>query len=160
MGIRTAFSIFQGTFRICIYKPIKHYFQRYWIDENSYNCIHLTGYKQVDIGTDTAWAQNDTLSCLSNCGILDGQACPLYKIAPETVYNAENVTAKGLLEQAMLHQGIELPEYMLQSYDVAEYGKIFVPDVFLFSLFLAFGTLVISLLLKAWSIIMMNKINL
>ena len=101
----------------------------------------------MDISTSTEWTGNDTHSCMVNCGVLDGPACPLYQIRPETV-NAANETERVMLETAKNHRGIELSHEMMETFHIEKYGKIYAPDIFLFSLFLAIGTLAISFTLK------------
>ena len=99
---------------------------------------------------DTSWIQEDTETCRNFCGILDGPSCPLYKNFPENIDSISSNSTRLLVEQARRHEGVELPTQILEEFGISPYGKVFTPDVFLFSLFLAFGTLAISFTLKDW----------
>ena len=122
--------------------------ERFWVDSESYHCIHLTNYTLVDVSTTTEWKNGDTHSCLSHCGVMDGNACPMYRIGQETINSATNQTEMGMLQTAAKHVGFELPDAVAEAFHVKPFGKIYAPDIFLFSLFLAFGTLAISFTLK------------
>ena len=123
--------------------------ERFWKNNNQYHCIYLNDYKLVDLNNGTSWTDQDTEKCRSFCGVLDGAACPLYKNFPETTASIENNATRSLIEQAMRHEGVELSNEIINEFGISHFGKIFTPDVFFFSLFLAFGTLAISFTLKA-----------
>ena len=123
--------------------------ERFWKNNNQYHCIYLNDYKLVDLNNGTSWTDQDTEKCRSFCGVLDGAACPLYKNFPVTTASIENNATRSLIEQAMRHEGVELSNEIISEFGISHFGKIFTPDVFFFSLFLAFGTLAISFTLKA-----------
>ena len=124
----------------------EHAPERYWRDESSFHCIYLNDYQSVNVGNVT-WSDLDTESCRSHCGVLDGSACPLYRDIPN-FSSITNETERALLQSAASHEGVELSPQIIDKYHIKQFGMIFTPDVFLFSIFLAIGTLAISFTLK------------
>ena len=122
--------------------------ERFLADENSYHCIYKNNYNFVNLADSTNWTSEDRDTCMTHCGVLDGSACPLYRIDRATINSATNQTEKVLLEMAANHGGVELAPQFLESYKIETYGKVYSPDIFLFSVFLAMGTLALSFTLK------------
>jgi len=122
--------------------------ERTWIDDNSYHCIYKNDYAVVNLSESSSWRNVDVKTCLKNCGILDGSACPLYKIDKYS-FSSANETDQHILASLATHSGVQINDTsFLEKYQVETFNHIYVPDVFFVSLFLAFGTLALSFTLK------------
>jgi anion exchange protein len=122
--------------------------ERTWIDENLYHCIYKNDYKIVNLTESSDWTRADVKTCLTYCGVLDGSACPLYKV-DEEAFSSSTGSDKDILASLASHSGVQINDAsFLEKYQIETLNQIYVPDVFFVSLFLAFGTLALSFTLK------------